>query len=153
MRLLVTGGAGFIGSNFIRYWLRHHRQDSVINVDALTYAGDQVSLADVARDHDQTYVFVRADIADWGAVSEIFTRHRPEIVVNFAAESHNSRAVLDPSVFVKTNVLGTHTLLEISRREGVSRFHHISTCEVFGDLALESNDAFDETSPYRPRTP
>jgi dTDP-glucose 4,6-dehydratase len=86
-------------------------------------------------------------------MSQTFARHHPEIVVNFAAESHNSRAVLDPSVFVKTNVLGTQTLLEISRRKSVSRFHHISTCEVYGDLPLDSSDAFDEESPYRPRTP
>jgi dTDP-glucose 4,6-dehydratase len=153
MRLLVTGGAGFIGSNFIRYWLGRYPRDELVNVDALTYAGDPASLQDVERGHDHQYTFVRADISDSDAVSRIFGRHRPEVVVNFAAESHNSRAVLDPTIFVRTNVLGTQTLLESARRGGVSRFHHISTCEVYGDLPLDGGEAFDESSPYRPRTP
>jgi dTDP-glucose 4,6-dehydratase len=153
MRLLVTGGAGFIGSNFIRRWLHAHPRDDVVNVDALTYAGDRRSLVDVERAHPDRYEFVRADIADEGAMTDLFAKRRPGIVVNFAAESHNSRAVIDPAAFVRTNVLGTQTLLEVSRRASVERFHHISTCEVYGDLALDSPHSFREDSPYRPRTP
>ena len=153
MKLLVTGGAGFIGSNFIRGWLRDHPADSIVNVDLLTYAGDRSSLADVERDHGSRYAFVQADIADAAAIGAAFATHRPSVVVNFAAESHNSRAVLDPAVFVRTNVLGTQTLLDAARVAGIDRFHHISTCEVYGDLALGSAEAFREDSPYRPRTP
>ncbi len=153
MKLLVTGGAGFIGSNFIRHWLAEHLRDSVVNVDLLTYAGDRSSLADVERDHGARYAFVRADITDAAAMRDAFTTHHPQVVVNFAAESHNSRAVLDPGAFVRTNVLGTQTLLDAAKTAGVQRFHHISTCEVYGDLALDSPDSFHEDSPYRPRTP
>ncbi|HEY8758417.1 MAG TPA: dTDP-glucose 4,6-dehydratase [Candidatus Limnocylindria bacterium] len=153
MKLLVTGGAGFIGSNFIRRWLAEHPADSVVNVDLLTYAGDRSSLADVERDHGARYAFVQADIADPSAMDEAFAAHRPNVVVNFAAESHNSRAVLDPAAFVRTNVLGTQTLLDAAKAANVDRFHHISTCEVYGDLALDSRESFREDSPYRPRTP
>ncbi|MDQ2953124.1 MAG: dTDP-glucose 4,6-dehydratase [Chloroflexota bacterium] len=153
MRLLVTGGAGFIGSNFIRYWLDLYPDDAVTNVDALTYAADKATLADVERAHGPRYSFFQADIADRAAITEAFEAHPPDVVVNFAAESHNSRGVLDPTIFVRTNVVGTQTLLEETRRRGVSRFHHISTCEVYGDLPLETTDAFTEESPYRPRTP
>lgn len=153
MKLLVTGGAGFIGSNFIRHWLAEHPTDSVVNFDLLTYAGDRSSLADVERNYPERYAFVRGDIADPGVVGDAFARHRPDAVVNFAAESHNSRAVLDPGAFVRTNVMGTQTLLDAAKTAGVKRFHHISTCEVYGDLALDSPDSFREDSPYRPRTP
>lgn len=153
MRLLVTGGAGFIGSNFIRYWLANHPADYVVNVDALTYAADPTSLRDVERETAGRYAFVRGDISDLESMQGVLDRHKPEAIINFAAESHNSRGVLDPTIFVRTNVLGTQTLLEASRRQGVSRFHHISTCEVYGDLPLDSKDAFSEESPYRPRTP
>jgi dTDP-glucose 4,6-dehydratase len=153
VRLLVTGGAGFIGANFIAGWLRGRPSDSIVNVDLLTYAGDRSSLADVERDHGSRYTFVRGDISDATAMTELFATHRPQVVVNFAAESHNSRAVLDPSAFVRTNVAGTQTLLEAARRAGIERFHHISTCEVYGDLALDSAESFREDSPYRPRTP
>jgi dTDP-glucose 4,6-dehydratase len=153
MKLLITGGAGFIGSSFIRMWLAEHPADSIVNVDLLTYAGDRASLADVERDHASRYAFVRADIADPDAMDEVFAAHRPSAVVNFAAESHNSRAVLDPGAFVRTNVVGTQTLLDAAKAAGVERFHHISTCEVYGDLALDSRESFREDSPYRPRTP
>lgn len=153
MRLLVTGGAGFIGSNFIRHWLARHPEDEVTNLDLLTYAGDLAKLVDVERDHEGRYHFVRGDIADASRVRELIREHRPDAIVNFAAESHNSRAVVDPSTFVRTNVLGTHVLLEAARDLGIARFHHISTCEVYGDLALDSPERFDETSPCRPRTP
>jgi dTDP-glucose 4,6-dehydratase len=153
VNLLVTGGAGFIGSNFIRHWLAVHPGDAVVNFDLLTYAGDRSSLEDVERDHPDRYTFVPGDIADPTAVNEAFAGHHPDTVVNFAAESHNSRAVIDPGAFVRTNVLGTQTLLDVAKAASVARFHHISTCEVYGDLALDSPGAFREDSPYRPRTP
>ncbi|MET9773575.1 dTDP-glucose 4,6-dehydratase [Streptomyces sp. NPDC006367] len=147
--LLVTGAAGFIGSHFVRYWLGQHPGDTVVALDALTYAGTLTSLADVRDD----IVFVHGDIGDAPLVRRLLEEHRVETVVNFAAESHNSLAVLDPGRFFRTNVLGTQTLLEACRRAGVERFHHISTCEVYGDLSLRSTESFTEASPYRPRTP
>jgi dTDP-glucose 4,6-dehydratase len=149
MRLLVTGGAGFIGSNFVHYWLERYPDDHVVVYDLLTYAGNRASLSDV----EDRMVFVQGDIADLELASSIMQEHEIGVVVNFAAESHNSLAVLDPGLFARTNVLGTQLLLEASRRAGVERFHHISTCEVYGDLALDSDESFSETSPYRPRTP
>ncbi|MDA8148828.1 MAG: dTDP-glucose 4,6-dehydratase [Actinomycetota bacterium] len=149
MRLLVTGGAGFIGSNFVHYWVDRHPDDAVVVLDALTYAGCRDSLADV----EEAITFITADIGDPGAVRSALDDHDIEVLVNFAAESHNSLAVLDPARFFRTNVLGTQTLLDAARRHGVTRFHHISTCEVYGDLALDSDERFTETSPYRPRTP
>jgi dTDP-glucose 4,6-dehydratase len=149
MRLLVTGAAGFIGSNFVRHWLAHHPDDHVVAYDLLTYAGNRANLADVADD----IVFVHGDIADLELTGRTLAEHAVDVVVNFAAESHNSLAVLDPGLFARTNVLGTQLLLEAARHAGVRRFHHISTCEVYGDLPLESDEAFTEDSPYRPRTP
>ncbi|WP_432161484.1 dTDP-glucose 4,6-dehydratase [Streptomyces sp. NRRL F-5630] len=147
--LLVTGAAGFVGSHFTRYWLEKHPEDSLVAFDALTYAGVRANLADVA----DRITFVRGDIADGPLVTRTLAEHRVEVVVNFAAESHNSLAVLAPDRFFRTNVLGTQTLLEACRRLGVARFHHVSTCEVYGDLALDAEEAFTEESPYRPRTP
>ena len=149
MNILVTGGAGFIGSNFVRYWLAHHPNDSVVVLDALTYAGYIESLDDVRDKID----FVHADIADLETVTRTLLDKGTEVVVNFAAESHNSLAVLDPHRFFQTNVIGTQQILEASRRAQVKRFHHVSTCEVYGDLDLDSTDAFREDSPYLPRTP
>jgi dTDP-glucose 4,6-dehydratase len=153
MRLFVTGGAGFIGSNFIRYWFAHYPSDEIVNVDVLTYAADVVTLSEIERDHGSKYSFVRADISDFDAISGALRQHRPDAIVNFAAESHNSRAVLNPMIFTRTNVVGTQTLLEATRRENVPRFHHISTCEVYGDLPLADAEPFTEESSYRPRTP
>ena len=149
MRLLVTGAAGFIGSNFVRYWLENHPGDHVVAYDLLTYAGNRASLADV----EDAIVFVHGDIADAELAEQTLREERIDVIVNFAAESHNSLAVLDPTRFFRTNVLGTQVLLEAARSAGVERFHHISTCEVYGDLPLDSDDAFTEESPYRPRTP
>jgi dTDP-glucose 4,6-dehydratase len=151
--IFVTGGAGFIGSNFVRYWLENHPADFVINYDLLTYAGCLESLGDVERDYAGRYLFIQGDIGDYPLARRVFENHRPDWVVNFAAESHNSRAVVDPGVFFRTNVLGTQTLLQAALDAGVPRFHHISTCEVYGDLPIDSPESFTETSPYRPRTP
>lgn len=151
MRLLVTGGAGFIGSNFVRFWERRHPDDRVVVLDALTYAGNRPNLADL---EDRGAIdFVHGDICDQGLVEEVLAKHDIEVIVNFAAESHNSLAVLKPDLFFKTNVLGTQALCDAARRVGVARLHHISTCEVYGDLDLDSYEAFNEQSPYRPRTP
>ena len=149
MRILVTGAAGFIGSNFVRYWLERHPDDHVVAYDLLTYAGNRESLADV----EDRIVFVEGDIADPDLAERTLRDEEIETVVNFAAESHNSLAVLDPGLFARTNAVGTQILLEASRRHGVERFHHVSTCEVYGDLPLDSNDVFTEETPYRPRTP
>ncbi len=153
VRLLVTGGAGFIGSNFIRYWFDAHPDDRIVNLDLLTYAGDPKSLADVLDKVGDRYTFAQGDIADGPLLTSLLERHRPDVIVNFAAESHNSRAVLDPGAFMRTNALGTQVLLEAARQAKTPRFHHISTCEVYGDLALDSPLRFTEESPYRPRTP
>ncbi len=153
MKLLVTGGAGFIGCNFIRYWLKHHPNDSIINIDLLTYAGNLNNLADVSETYPNRYSFVRGDIGDYDCVNDLIAEHRPDVIVNFAAESHNSRAVLNPRLFFETNVMGAQMLLELARKYEVSRFHHISTCEVYGDLALDSPIKFTENHAYRPRTP
>ena len=149
MRLLVTGGAGFIGSNFVRYWVEHHPEDTVVAYDVLTYAGNRPNLDDV----EDRITFVQGDIGDLELVSKTLAEHQIDVVVNFAAESHNSLAILDPGRFFRTNVLGTQTLAEAARRHGVARFHHISTCEVYGDLPLDSDEMFTEETPYRPRTP
>jgi dTDP-glucose 4,6-dehydratase len=143
-RLLVTGAAGFIGSNFVRYWLEQHPSDEVIAYDLLTYAGIRANLPDDVP-------FVHGDIGDFPRASEAL--RDVDIVVNFAAESHNSLAVIDPGRFFRTNVLGTQVLLDAARQAGVQRFHHVSTCEVYGDLALDTDESFTEESPYRPRTP
>jgi dTDP-glucose 4,6-dehydratase len=147
MRLLVTGAAGFIGSNYVRRRVEQQPGDHVVALDLLTYAGDPRNLEGL------DVRLVEGDIADLELVERVLAEEKIEVVVNFAAESHNSLAVLDPGRFFRTNVLGTQALLEAARRQGVERFHHISTCEVYGDLPLDSDEAFTEQSPYRPRTP
>jgi dTDP-glucose 4,6-dehydratase len=150
MRLLVTGAAGFIGSNFVHYWLERHPDDHIVALDLLTYAGNRANLEQVEQQID----FVEGDIADLELGRRLLEQYDVEVVVNFAAESHNSLAVVDPRRFFHTNVIGTQTLLEAAREVGgLKRFHHVSTCEVYGDLPLESDEKFTEESPYRPRTP
>jgi dTDP-glucose 4,6-dehydratase len=150
MRLLVTGAAGFIGSNFVHYWLEHHPDDTVVALDLLTYAGNRANLDGVVERID----FVEGDIGDLELGRRLLEQYDIEVVVNFAAESHNSLAVVDPRRFFHTNVIGTQTLLEAARElGGLQRFHHVSTCEVYGDLPLDTDEVFTEESPYRPRTP
>jgi dTDP-glucose 4,6-dehydratase len=149
MRILVTGGAGFIGSNFVRFWLERHPDDHLVVLDLLTYAGNRASLEDA----ESRIVFVEGDIGDRELAERLLRDEELDTIVNFAAESHNSLAVVDPGRFFRTNVLGTQTLLEAARTVGLRRFHHISTCEVYGDLPLDTDEVFTEESPYRPRTP
>ena len=149
MKILVTGGAGFIGSNFIRYWLREHPEDTIVNYDALTYAGNLENVRDM--EEDARYTFVHGDIGNYDVARAALDN--VDTVVNFAAESHNDRAILDPGIFVKTNVLGTQVLLAAACDAKVSRFHHISTCEVFGELELDEDRMFGEGDPYAPKTP
>lgn len=148
MKILVTGGAGFIGANFARFWHESYPEDTLVVLDALTYAGNLTSISDLE------IPFVHANIGDTDKVAKALEDFEITHVVNFAAESHNSLAILDPVRFFSTNVGGTVGLLEAARRfGGLERFHHVSTCEVYGDLDLETERAFDEEDPYRPRTP
>lgn len=148
MKLLVTGGAGFIGSNFIHYWLNTYPNDSIINLDKLTYAGNLENLASV--ENNPNYTFIKGDIADPETVNPLV--YEADIVVHFAAESHVDRSILEPSIFVTTNVVGTQVLLQACV-EYQKRFHHVSTDEVFGSLSLDKNEKFTEQTPYNPRSP
>jgi dTDP-glucose 4,6-dehydratase len=148
MTMLVTGGAGFIGSNFIRHMLAEHPETPIVNLDALTYAGNPESLRDVAD--NPNYTFVRGDICDPGAVAAIFQNHPIDTVVHFAAESHVDRSIADGSSFVRTNVLGTFTLLDYALKHGVRRFIHVSTDEVYGSTCEGS---FTETDNLNPSSP
>lgn len=147
--LLVTGGAGFIGSNFIHYWLQQYPDDLVRNLDALTYAGNEANLQDIHT--NPHYSFIKGDIRDPQAVTSAM--QGVDIVVHFAAESHVDRSILEPAVFLETNVLGTQVLLEAALKQGVQRFHHISTDEVFGALELDTPGKFTEKTAYDPHSP
>jgi len=149
MKLLVTGGAGFIGSNFIRYWLKYHPRDEIINLDALTYAGNLANLQEVKN--NPLYFFVKGNICDGKLVNKLM--RGVEIVVHFAAESHVDRSILGPQVFIKTNIIGTQILLDAALRNQVKRFHYISTDEVFGTLPLKSKKKFNEKTTYDPHSP
>jgi dTDP-glucose 4,6-dehydratase len=144
--LVVCGGAGFIGSAFVRHWLGAYPSDRMVVYDLLTYAGNPANVP-------EGVALVRGDIADHALLLRAFQEHRPDYVVNFAAESHNSRALVDPDAFFRTNVMGTVALARTVRDAGVPRFHHVSTCEVFGDMALDAPGAFSEEARYDPRTP
>ncbi|SDF64950.1 dTDP-glucose 4,6-dehydratase [Blastococcus aurantiacus] len=146
MRLLVTGGAGFIGANFVHQTLREHPEHSVTVLDALTYAGNEASLAPVRGDIE----FVHGSVADADLVDQLVARH--DVVLHFAAESHNDNSLRDPSPFLQTNLVGTFTILEAVRRHGV-RLHHISTDEVYGDLELDDPAKFTDQTPYNPSSP
>jgi dTDP-glucose 4,6-dehydratase len=151
MRLLVTGGCGFIGSNFVRFVLDHYQPELVTNVDALTYAGNPGNLAGVAERYGERYEFFQCDIADRDALEAIFTRHKFFAVLNFAAESHVDRSISEPDNFIHTNVIGTEVLLEAAREHGVKRFLQVSTDEVYGSLGPEGR--FTEKSPLDPTSP
>lgn len=149
MKILVTGGAGFIGSAYVRYLLKTHSGVEVVNFDALTYAGNLENLREV--EGDPRHRFVKGDILDAGAVASAM--EGADAVVHFAAESHVDRSVMDPASFLRTNVIGTQVLLETSRRLGGIRFHHVSTDEVYGALGLDEDRLFREGDPKRPRSP
>lgn len=147
MQLLVTGGAGFIGSNFIQYWLKTHPQDEIINFDKLTYAGNLENVKSLEQ--NTNYIFIKGDICDRDFVFDV--AKEVDVIVHFAAETHVDRSILDPAAFTRTNILGTQVLLDAAR-EFTKRFHHVSTDEVFG--ALKSGDPpFTEKTPYDPKSP
>ena len=150
MKILVTGGLGFIGSNFIRYWLQKHPNDEIINLDKVTYAANFKSMVDI--ESNLNYSFVRGDIGDAELVDKIMAQGI-DTIVNFAAETHVDRSIDDPSLFVKTNVLGTYVLLNAAAKYGIKRFHHISTDEVFGSIPFGSKTQFTEKTPYDPSSP
>lgn len=150
MKILITGGLGFIGSNFIRYWLNKHPQDQIINLDKVTYAANFKSTLDIEK--NLNYDFVRGDICDSELVDKIMAQGI-DTIVHFAAESHVDRSIDDPSLFVKTNVLGTYVLLNAAVKYGIKRFHHISTDEVFGSIEFSSKKQFNEDTPYDPSSP
>ena len=152
MKILVTGGAGFIGSNFIFYMRRKHPDDTLVCLDKLTYAGNLETLASVMDQPD--FRFIRADIADREAVYRIFEAEKPDVVVNFAAESHVDRSIENPAVFLETNVMGTQVLLDACRKYGIQRYHQVSTDEVYGDLPLDRPDLFfTEQTPLHTSSP
>lgn len=148
-KILVTGGAGFIGSNFIRYILRKYKNDKIVNYDNLTYAGNLENLKDIEK--NPRYKFVKGDICDERLVEKIFKKEKPDFVVNFAAQSHVDRSILEPEIFVKTNILGTQILLEVARKYGIKKFEHISTDEVYGSIRkgkFKETDSLSPNSPY-----
>lgn len=149
MRLMVTGGAGFIGSNFILYWLKQHPSDEIVNFDLLTYAGNPENLASVEK--QPNYRFVQGDVRDPVAVNQAMAG--ADTVVHFAAETHVDRSILDPAAFVTTNVVGTQVMLDAARQNKMQRFHHISTDEVFGSLELGSAEKFNDQTCYHPHSP
>lgn len=148
MKLLVTGGAGFIGSNFVLYMLQQHPDYEIVNVDALTYAGNLENLK--AIENNPNYTFVNTDITDVTAMDELISQG-VDVVVNFAAESHVDRSILEPEVFVKTNVLGTQVLLDAAKKYSITKFVQVSTDEVYGSLG--ATGLFTEETPLAPNSP
>lgn len=152
MVILVTGGAGFIGSNFIYYELDKYAEDKIVCIDALTYAGNLETLEEALK--NERFAFYRGDIADGEFVNGVFAKEHPDIVVNFAAESHVDRSIEAPDIFLRTNVIGTMTLLEACRNYGIQRFHQVGTDEVYGDLPLDRTDLFfTEETPIHTSSP
>src|SRR3989338_2749902 len=148
MKLLVTGGAGFIGSNFIHYWLKNHKNDQIFNLDKLTYAGNLENLKDL--EGDSRHQLVVGDITNVDVVRDLIKK--VDVIVHFAAESHVDRSIIDAGEFVRTNVVGTQLLLQ-GAKDFDKRFHHVSTDEVYGQLPLEGTEKFSEATPYNPRNP
>ena len=152
MNIVVTGGAGFIGSNFIFYQLKNHPEDKIICVDSLTYAGNLETLEPIMN--NPSFTFVKADIADRNAINKVFEEHKPDIVVNFAAESHVDRSIENPEIFLKTNIMGVQVLMDACRKYGIKRYHQVSTDEVYGDLPLDRPDLFfTEETPIHTSSP
>ncbi|MGN0408633.1 MAG: dTDP-glucose 4,6-dehydratase [Bacteroides sp.] len=152
MKIIVTGGAGFIGGNFVHYMLKEHPEYQIICLDKLTYAGNMETLEPVMD--NPNFTFVKADIADRDAVYALFEKEKPDVVVNFAAESHVDRSITDPGIFLQTNVLGTGVLLDACRIYGIKRYHQVSTDEVYGDLPLDRPDLFfTEETPLHTSSP
>ena len=152
MKLIITGGAGFIGSNFMYYELKQHSEDEFICLDKLTYAGNLSSLKSAVQ--QPNFKFVKGDIADRDFVYSLFEAEKPDVVVNFAAESHVDRSILEPELFLKTNVIGTGVLMDACRKYGIKRYHQVSTDEVYGDLPLDRPDLFfTETTPLHTSSP
>lgn len=152
MNIVVTGGAGFIGSNFIFYQLKNYPEDKIICVDSLTYAGNLETLEPVMN--NPSFTFVKADIADRNAINKMFEENKPDIVVNFAAESHVDRSIENPEIFLKTNIMGVQVLMDACRKYGIKRYHQVSTDEVYGDLPLDRPDLFfTEETPIHTSSP
>lgn len=152
MNIIVTGGAGFIGSNFVFYMLKTHPEDRIICLDKLTYAGNLSTLQPVME--QPNFRFVKADICDRKAVYQLFEEEKPDMVVNFAAESHVDRSIENPSIFLETNIMGTAVLMDACRKYGIQRYHQVSTDEVYGDLPLDRPDLFfTETTPIHASSP
>lgn len=152
MKILVTGGAGFIGGNFVLYMVNQYPDDMIVNLDALTYAGNLETLKSV--EHKTNYKFVKGDIADRTFINQLFEDEKFDWVINFAAESHVDRSIVNPGIFVETNVLGTQVLLDASRKYNVKRYHQVSTDEVYGDLPLDRKDLFfTEETPLHTSSP
>lgn len=152
MKILVTGGAGFIGTNFIKYIMDRHKDDEVLCVDKLTYAGNRGNLAEF--ENDSRFEFCEADICDKDKIEKIFRGYAPDCVINFAAESHVDRSLVSPSAFIETNVVGTQILLDAVNKYQIKRFHQVSTDEVYGDLPLDRPELkFNEESMLKPSSP
>lgn len=152
MKLIVTGGAGFIGGNFVHYMLQEHPGDQIICLDKLTYAGNLSTLADV-MDHPN-FQFVKMDICDRDSVYGLFEKEKPDVVINFAAESHIDRSIENPEIFLQTNIIGTSVLMDACRKYGIQRYHQVSTDEVYGDLPLDRPDLFfTEETPIHTSSP
>ena len=152
MTIIVTGGAGFIGGNFIHYYLTAHPEDRVICLDKLTYAGNLSTLKPVTD--NPNFRFVKADICDREAVEKLFEEEKPDIVVNFAAESHVDRSIENAEIFLQTNIIGTEVLMDVCRKYGITRYHQVSTDEVYGDLPLDRPDLFfTEETPIHTSSP
>lgn len=150
--VLITGGAGFIGSNFVYHMLKEHPDDKIVCVDCLTYAGNMSTLAEAMK--NERFVFYKTNICDRAGIYKIFETEHPDIVVNFAAESHVDRSIETPEIFLRTNILGTQVMMDACRKYGIGRYHQVSTDEVYGDLPLDRPDLFfTENTPIRTSSP
>jgi dTDP-glucose 4,6-dehydratase len=150
-KILVTGGAGFIGGNFVQYMVEKYLSYDIYNLDSLTYAGDLTKHQEI--EEKPNYQFLKADIADRDAINALFKEYKFDFVVHFAAESHVDRSITDPGIFVQTNVVGTQVLLDAAKQFGITKFVHVSTDEVYGDLEFDPTTFFTENTPLQPNSP